>query len=94
MQEVLALPAFDEDDLYAALDDLCTRQEKIEAALLRAEVERLYLTWGLVKVEGLEVDGATATPESLLNEGPEDLCREAIRAIKAECGLTDAERKN
>ncbi len=68
--------------------------EKIEAALLRAEVERLYLTWGLVRVEGLEVDGATATPESLLNEGPEDLCREAIRAIKAECGLTDAERKN
>jgi hypothetical protein len=54
----------------------------------------LYLTWGLVRVEGLEVDGATATPESLLDEGPEDLCREAITAIKAECGLTDAERKN
>ena len=33
MEEVLALPRFDEDDLYAALDDLCARQEKIEAAL-------------------------------------------------------------
>jgi transposase len=31
--EVLALPAFDEDDLYRALDDLCARQEKIETAL-------------------------------------------------------------
>lgn len=33
VEEVLALPRFDEDDLYAALDDLCARQEKIEAAL-------------------------------------------------------------
>jgi hypothetical protein len=33
VEEVLALPVFDEDDLYDALDDLCTRQEKIETAL-------------------------------------------------------------
>lgn len=33
VEEVLALGAFDEDHLYAALDDLCARQEKIEAAL-------------------------------------------------------------
>lgn len=33
VEEVLALPAFDEDDLYRALDDLWARQEKIEAAL-------------------------------------------------------------
>jgi len=31
--EVLGLSPFDEDDLYAALDDLCARQEKIELAL-------------------------------------------------------------
>jgi hypothetical protein len=31
--EVLALPAFDQDDLYHALDDLCARQEKIETTL-------------------------------------------------------------
>jgi len=31
--EVLGLGPFDEDDLYAALDDLCARQEKIEGAL-------------------------------------------------------------
>ena len=33
LNEVLALPAFDEEDLYRALDDLCTRQKKIESAL-------------------------------------------------------------
>jgi transposase len=33
--EVLGLPSFDEDDLYAALDDLCARQSRIETALYR-----------------------------------------------------------
>jgi transposase len=31
--EVLGLPGFDEDDLYAALEDLCARQVRIETAL-------------------------------------------------------------
>ena len=33
--ETLGLGVFDEDDLYAALDDLCPRQENIEQALYR-----------------------------------------------------------
>ncbi len=33
--EALGLGVFDEDDLYAALDDLCARQESIEQALYR-----------------------------------------------------------
>ncbi len=35
VNEVLGLSSFDDDDLYAALDDLCARQEKIEQALYR-----------------------------------------------------------
>jgi transposase len=31
--EVLGIDSFDEDDLYATLDDLCARQDKIEKAL-------------------------------------------------------------
>ena len=38
--EVLGLGAFDEDDLYAALDDLSARQVKIEQALYRHYLER------------------------------------------------------
>ena len=38
--EVLGLGAFDEDDLYAALDDLCARQEKIEQTLYRRYRQR------------------------------------------------------
>jgi transposase len=38
--EVLGLTDFDENDLYAALDDLCARQEKIEQDLYRRYLER------------------------------------------------------
>jgi hypothetical protein len=68
--------------------------DKIESALLATEVDRLYLLWGLTKVQGLELDGQPATPELLAAVGPEDLCREVLEAIKAECGLSEAERKN
>ena len=34
--------------------------DKMDAALLRAEIERLYVTWGVKAVEGLTVDGVAA----------------------------------
>ena len=38
--EVLGLGSFDEDDLYAALDDLCARQEQLEQFLYRQYLKR------------------------------------------------------
>ncbi len=38
--EVLGVEAFDENDLYEALDDLCARQDKIERALWRNYLAR------------------------------------------------------
>ncbi len=69
-------------------------REKIDAALLTCEIDRLYVLWGVKEIRGLELDGAPATPESMAAAGPEELFREAVAAVKAECGLTDAERKN
>ena len=69
-------------------------KEKIDAALLTSEIDRLYVVWGLKEVRGLELDGTPATPESLAATGPEELFREALAAIRAECGLTETERKN
>jgi len=40
VSEVLGLDGFDEDDLYAALDDLCARQEPIERALYHQYLKR------------------------------------------------------
>jgi hypothetical protein len=67
---------------------------KMDAALLQAEIERLYLVWGLREVRGLTVDGAAATPELLAENGPENLFREALGAVREETGLNAAERKN
>jgi hypothetical protein len=68
--------------------------EKMDAAILRGEIDRLYLAWGLREVIGLDVDGKTATAESLADCGPEELFREALGAVRAATGLTEVERKN
>jgi hypothetical protein len=91
-------------DLMKRVRDLARRAEflvaaedtggKMDAALLEVEIERLYVKWGLREVTGLEVDGSAATPESLAESGPEDLFREALAAVRAAAGLSDAERKN
>jgi len=69
-------------------------KNRMEASLLGAQMDKLYLAWGLEEVRGLSLDGETATPESLVERGPEALVHEALAAIKAECGLTETERKN
>jgi hypothetical protein len=69
-------------------------EEKMDAALLRAEIDRLYLKWGLREIAGLDLDGKPATPESLLESGPENLLQEALAAVRAAAGLSAAERKN
>ena len=68
--------------------------DKMDAALLQTEIDRLFLIWGLRAVAGLELDGSDATPELLVEAGPENLFREALAAVRAETGLTEAERKN
>jgi hypothetical protein len=67
--------------------------DKMDAALLQAEIEQLYVTWGVKAVQGLTVNGIPATPE-LLAQGPEDLFREALAAVRKELGLSAEERKN
>ena len=69
-------------------------REKLEAAVLAGEIERAYLEWGLEEIEGLEIDGEAATPESLIERGPVELAAEVLGRIKAECGLSADERKN
>ena len=71
-----------------------TEQDRINASVLSAEIDRLYVRWGLLEIEGLTIDGAPATPDSLAQAGPEDFFREALQAVKQQCGLSEAERKN
>lgn len=68
--------------------------DRVEAARLGLEVQRTYLEWGLVRVEGLRIDGEPATRESLLSNGPEALCEEIARTVRERSFLSQDERKN
>ena len=78
-------------DFHAAGEGL---EDNLEANILASEIDHLYLAWGLVAIRGLTVDGAEATPELLTEKGPEELASEIVTAIKAQCGLSESERKN
>lgn len=65
-----------------------------EAAILAGEIDREYVRWGLASVEGLEIDGSPASPEDLIEKGPEKLLAEVLAAVRHEAGLDEDERKN
>lgn len=69
-------------------------REHMDAGLLRAEIDKLFVLWGVAEVSGLMVDGEAATPSVLADRGPEDVFGEALAAVRREVGLTDEERKN
>lgn len=69
-------------------------RDQVEAASLSAQIDRVYLNWGLAGISGLLIDGELPTVEALYSRGPEDLLREIVDRIKLECGLSDDERKN
>jgi hypothetical protein len=69
-------------------------EDAIEATLLEAEADRVYLRWGLARVAGLDIDGAPATADTLFSAGPERLCREIVQRIRSESFLSAEERKN
>ena len=68
--------------------------DETEAALLTGEIDREYGAWGLAAVDGLEIDGEPATPQSLIDKGPEPLVAEVLEAVYREAGLSEDERKN
>jgi hypothetical protein len=90
-------------ELAARIRELCLRHKPLcqegpsdEADAVHGEllIRRLYLEWGLAGIEGLKLDGVPATTSSLIEFGPEDLADEAIELVRAELGLTEAQRKN
>ena len=64
------------------------------ASHLCSMADEIYLRWGLLSVEGLAIDGEPATVDSVVEKGPDELVREILESIRAECGLKADERKN
>jgi hypothetical protein len=69
-------------------------QSQLEAGLADLLVAKLYLEWGVAEMEGLSIDGKTATVASLIAHGPEKLTDEIVQKVQTESGLTEDERKN
>ena len=68
--------------------------ERLEAMVLAGEIDQAYLEWGLEAVDGLSIDGESATPSLLIAKGQADLAAEILERIRAACGLSEDERKN
>lgn len=71
-----------------------TPVDRLEAALLSKEIDRLYFRECLEQVHGLLVDGKPPTTELVWDSGPEGLTNEIVAKAKQECHLSEAERKN
>lgn len=71
-----------------------TPSEKLAAVQLQVEADRTYIEWGVLELEGLELDGSPATVASCVESGPELLCREMAEAVREELTLNELERKN
>ena len=68
--------------------------EQLELALAELLLQKVLVEWGLAVIEGLEIDGKPATPEQLIEAGPEKLVAEIAAAVRQRCGLNEEERKN
>lgn len=71
-----------------------TLGDRIEASQLGAEIDAVYLRWGLVRVEGLTLDDSEPFCEEVIARAPEPFVREIVDRIKRQCGLSEPERKN
>lgn len=78
-------------EFLSASDDT---REKLEAAVVSAEIDRAYLDWGLVDVAGLVIDGEVANPATMIEKGPLALAAEILERVKTEWSLSGEERKN
>ena len=76
-------------DFHAA----APQADKMLVGVLTAEIDHIYVRWGLREIEGLVIDGEPATPETLSTLGPENLFLEALTAVKEVCGLSEPEKK-
>lgn len=69
-------------------------QDKVDAAILAGEMDRLYWDFGLESLDGIDINGEPMTPNEQFERGPEDLSREILQRVKQNCQLSQDEQKN
>lgn len=77
-------------ELQAKTVDIIQRIKNLE----QMEFEPALIRWALTSITGLEIDGAPATAETLIESGPEEIVSEIVSEIRKLMGLSPEERKN
>ena len=93
-QERLLAPAGDvaKAELDAETKAAVRKLSLAMAEIADNEITPAWVSWGLERIEGLEIDGQPATLESLIEAGPPQLYHEVADAIRKEAGLTEEEQ--
>jgi len=68
--------------------------EQLDAELAKGLSDKAVVEWGLEAVSGLRIDTEPATPELLIERGPEELVREILGVVQKQLGLSETEIKN
>jgi hypothetical protein len=89
MRELGTLAA--EEAFHRAADDAVSELAAEEA---QARIDEVVIRTALLGIEGLNIDGAPATVDALIERGPASLAREIADAIAGESSLAETERKN
>ena len=69
-------------------------EQQLEASLADLLARKLYLEWGVARLEGIRIDGEPGTVGALIEKGPEELSNEIFDTIRRELSLSEEERKN
>jgi hypothetical protein len=71
-----------------------TTPDKYDAAVLQQEINKYYWHYFVQDVDGLNVDGVPAGPESVWTDGPDNLVREVLQVVVSRVFLSSDEAKN
>ena len=71
-----------------------TRKHRQMQSVENDEIIPVFVRALLVSVDGLEIDGAPATVDSMIESGPPELYAEIVKAVRHEMGLDEQETGN
>lgn len=86
-----------EASFYEEPFDVQSEKHELGQESLRAiatDYNPTLVRWGLVEIQGLQINGQAAGVEELLSSGPQHLVYEIVQAIEQAMGLSGEELKN
>jgi len=71
-----------------------SQSDQVRNQLCTLKIQEALLSWGVLELRGLYVDGLQISAAEASNGAPEELVQEILGVIQRQIALTEAERKN